>query len=224
MNKKFIIRSDMTYNETISENLKTLLTLDGNLSTSELARKTNIPQPTLHRIIEGKTKNPRKEALHALAKFFSISVPQLIGTIPLSSNIPNIIKDKLKISTIPLIDWDSAKDWKHGQTQKSNHEEVIINKMIGSNAFALTLSGTEMEPLFQNKSILIFDPSKVAKERDFVLVYLDNLNTLIFNRLFIDDKNYYIKKEKKNGDADLFKLNFPKDKLIATLIESRMAF
>ena len=210
--------------QTIGDNLLQLIKLHGDLSLSDLARKTQIPQPTLHHILDGTTKKPRKQALEALANFFSISVLQLTGALPLSPIIPDVIKNSLKISTVPLIDWDLAKNWAKDKHNITNFDEIILEKQVDKNAFALTMRDTSMEPMFQEKSILIFDPSKKPKERDFVIVYFSQSNIIMFNRLFIDGNNYYIKQDKANGDADLIKLNFPSDKIIATLIEARLHF
>ena len=210
--------------QTIRHNLQHLLKLHGDLSLSDLARETGIPQPTLHHITEGKTKKPRRQALEALANFFSISVPQLIGSIPLSLNIPDTIKTSFKISTVPLIEWNMVKDWERNKNDISKFDEIILEKEVDKNAFALQLKNSRLEPLFQEKSILIFDPSRDAAERDFVLVYLSKIDSLVFNRLFKDGSNTYVKQEKSNGDAKLIKLNFPNDKIIATLIEARRQF
>lgn len=210
--------------QSIGENLQKLLKLHGDLSLSDLARETQIPQPTLHHIMEGKTKKPRRQALEALANFFSISIPQLTGAIPLSPTIPDSIKDTLKISTVPLITWELAKDWNRDNHDLSKFDEVILDKQVDKNAFAVQLQDSSMEPLFQEKSILIFDPTKNPKERDFVLVYISKTNSILFNRLFVDNKNFYIKQERQDGNADLIKLTPSKDHIIATLIEARLQF
>lgn len=210
--------------QTISENLQTLLKLHGDLSLSDLARETQIPQPTLHHIIEGKTKKPRRQALEALAKFFSISISQLTGAIPLTPNIPDTIKDSLKISTVPLIGWNLAKNWERDINNLSKFDEIILEKQIDKNAFALQLQDSSLEPLFQEKSVLIFDPSKPVKERDFILVYLAKSDSIALNRLFLDGKSFYIKQDKENGDAELIKLDLSTDKILAVLIEARVKF
>ncbi|OGV36958.1 MAG: transcriptional regulator [Legionellales bacterium RIFCSPHIGHO2_12_FULL_35_11] len=210
--------------QAIGDNVQQLLKLYGDLSLSDLARETQIPQPTLHHIIEGKTKKPRRQALEALANFFSISIPQLTGTIPLSIPIPEAIKKSLKISTIPLIDWNLAKSWKSNKNDLSKFDQIILEKQVDKNAFALQLQNSNLEPLFQEKSLLIFDPSKISRERDFVLVYFSKIDLICFNRLFIEEKNIYIKQDKKNGNAELIKINGPNDKIIATLIEARLQF
>jgi SOS-response transcriptional repressor LexA len=209
---------------TISDNLQRLLKLHGDLSLSELARGTQIPQPTLHHIIEGKTKKPRRQALEALARFFSISIPQLTGITPLTPKIPDAIKESLKISTVPLIDWCLARHWEREKDNLSNFDQIILGREIDKNSFALQLQDSRMEPLFQENSILIFDPSKAVKERDFVLVYLYRTDLVTLNRLFIDNNHFYIKQEMKNGDAELIKLNLSNDKIIATLVEARLVF
>lgn len=208
--------------QTIGHNLQTLLKFHGDLTLSDLAKATGIPQPTLHHIAEGKTKKPRRHALEALAAFFAISIPQLTGRLALSSNIPDSIKQSLKISTIPLIDWELAKNWNRKNHDCSQFREIILDKSTDKNTFALQLHDASMEPLIQENSILIFDPTKTPKERDFVLVHLEKTNLVVCNRLFIDNKNLYLKQDKMDGDATLVKLNIPKDKIIATLIQIRL--
>lgn len=210
--------------QTIGENLQRLLKLHGDLSLSDLSRETKIPQPTLHHIVDGKTKKPRRQALEALAKFFSITVSQLIGATSFSPTIPDVIKESLKISTVPLIDWCFAKNWDVNKHDLSKFDEIILDRQVDRNSFALQLENSSMEPFFQEKSILIFDPSKMAKERDFVLSYFYNSDSLIFNRLFIEGKNFYIKRDKEDGNAELIKLSLPNDRIVATLIEARLHF
>lgn len=210
--------------QTISANLNKLLKLHGDLSLSDLARETHIPQPTLHHILEGKTKKPRRQALEALAKFFAITIPELTGAIPLSPAIPEVIKHSLKISTVPLITWQMAKDWGKDKSDLSKFDEIILDKQVSKNSFALRLDDANMEPLFQEKSILIFDPEKLPKHRDFVLVNLNKLEVVKFNRLFVDGNHRYLKQEKMDGNADLTKIHPTNDRIIGTLIEARMMF
>ena len=57
-------------------------------SEGELARRAGINQPTVHRIIKGESKNPRRDNIEAIAKAFGCSVEWLwtgIGTAPLGS-------------------------------------------------------------------------------------------------------------------------------------------
>jgi transcriptional regulator with XRE-family HTH domain len=47
------------------------------ISENELARKTGVPQPTIHRVLKGKSEDPRDATLRPLAGFFGVSVEQL---------------------------------------------------------------------------------------------------------------------------------------------------
>jgi transcriptional regulator with XRE-family HTH domain len=207
----------------ISDNLKQLIRLHGNLTLSDLARKTKVPQPTLHHILEGKTKKPRKQAIEAIANFFKISSLELTGVIPFSLANQEALAKTLKISTIPLIGWHHVKEWINDKQRTSCFEQIIFEKKVVEKAFALTMPDNSMEPIFQKNSILIFDPSKEFKNRDFILVFFPELNSIKFNRLFIDNYNFYLKQDKDNGDIELIKINSTSN-ILATLIEARIDF
>lgn len=53
------------------------------IKSAELARKTGIGQPVIHRLMTGVTDNPQIQTLIPIAKFFGISVDQLMGVSPL---------------------------------------------------------------------------------------------------------------------------------------------
>lgn len=209
---------------TLSANLQYLMKIHGGLSVSELARQTQVPQPTLHHILSGTTKNPRKEALASLASFFSISIAQLTGTLPLLSTIPDTIKRSLKLSTIPFIEWEAVKTWPVGKTISTDFKEIILDRVVHENSFALVMPDTSLEPIFPEKSLLIFDPSKKPKDRDFGIVHFSHNDNIMFNRLFMEGSECYIKQAQHDGNAQLVKIKPSVDKIIATLIEVRLQF
>ena len=49
------------------------------ISEAELARRTHIPQPTLHKILAGKTEDPRFSTMQQLAAFFDLTVDELVS-------------------------------------------------------------------------------------------------------------------------------------------------
>lgn len=209
---------------TLILNLENLMKIHG-MSVSELARQTQIPQPTLHHILTGTTKKPRKDALEALANYFSLSVAQLTGALPLPSVIPNSIKDNLKISIIPLVDWGLIKTWPSLQDKvNAEFKKIILDREINEFSFALTMPDSSMEPVCPEKSILIFEYDKKPKDREFVLIYSSQTGKVIFNRLFIDGFHYYVKQSSTEDNIQLVKLNLSVDKIIGTLIEVRMQF
>jgi transcriptional regulator with XRE-family HTH domain len=209
---------------TLSNNLQQLMRIHGNISVSELARLTGIPQPTIHHILTGSTRNPRKKALEELSRYFSVSINELIGQEPLPAVIPEAIKENLQISTIPVIEWESLKKWPSETIKTQDAQEILIDKKIDKNSFALVMPDASMEPLFQQNSLLIFDSGKTPKDRDFVIVYLAKEELVAFNRLFIENNTFYLRQGLEDGSIKLTKLDKPNDQILGTLIEARIQY
>ncbi|KTC84962.1 LexA family transcriptional regulator [Legionella brunensis] len=211
-------------NESIlSNNLQQLMRIHGNLSVSELARLINMPQPTIHHILSGSTKNPRKKALEALSEFFSISIEQLLGKDALPHVIPEMIKEDLQLKTIPIIEWDILKHWPPATIKNLRREEVLLDKMVGHNSFALIVQDSSMEPLFPLNTLLIFDSDRNPKDRDFVIIHSKRDDNILFNRLFIDHNDKYLKHNLSDGNVKLIKLDRT-DRIIAALTEVRIQY
>lgn len=209
---------------TLSINLQQLMRIHSIPSVSELARMTDIPQPTIHHILSGSTKNPRKKVLNILSDFFSISVSQLIGQEPLPTIIPDSLKENLQINSIPIIEWHSIKNWFFSNRTEFQAKHILVDRNLGKNSFAVLISDTSMEPTFQQNSLLIFDAHKTPKDRDYVMVLLNKNNSSVFNRLFIENNIHYLKETLEDGNFQLTKLNTDVDKIIGTLIEVRIQF
>jgi SOS-response transcriptional repressor LexA len=209
---------------TLSNNLQQLMRIHGNISVSELARLTGIPQPTIHHILSGSTRNPRKKALEELSRYFSVSINELTGQEPLPAVIPDAVKENLQISTIPVIEWASLKKWPSEVIKTQDSQEILIDKKIDKNSFALVMPDASMEPLFQQNSLLIFDSGKTPKDRDFVIVYLSKEEIVAFNRLFIENNTFYLRQGLEDGSLKLTKLDKPNDRILGTLIEARIQY
>jgi SOS-response transcriptional repressor LexA len=209
---------------TLSNNLQQLMRIHGNISVSELARLTALPQPTIHHILTGSTKNPRKKALEVLSGFFSISINQLVGQEQLPAIIPDNVKEDLKISTIPIIEWDTLKEWPLLVNKIPLTREILMDKQLSKNSFALVMPDASMEPLFQQNTLLIFDSGKPPKDRDFVIARLHRENIVVFNRLFTENNINYLKQGLEDGNFRLTKLDEENDRIIGTLVEARTLY
>ncbi|RUR14241.1 LexA family transcriptional regulator [Legionella sp. km772] len=206
----------------LSGNLHQLMRIHGNISVSELARLTGLPQPTIHHILTGSTKNPRKKALEELSRFFSVSVEQLIGLEPLPATIPDAIKKDLQISTIPITEWEQLKNWPTSKTNIQEGQEILLNRKVADNSFALVIPDESMLPRFQQNTLLIFDSGKTPKDRDFVIVHLSKSNAIAFNRLFFDNNELYLRHDLVDGNLQLTKLDPAHDRILGVLIEERI--
>lgn len=202
----------------LSQILKKIL-FDRNMRPADLAREIDMPIPTIHRIVTGKSTRPYPGSLQAIAKYLGVTINQLTGEEPLFQDI-----DKLPVSkdarAILIIDWSQISNhYASNQQLKQTSELVVIN--VSEDAFALIMPDYSMEPLFQKNSILIFDPKAVANDRDYVLVKLHNPESYIFRQLLIDGTNRFIKPLNSEISFAGVKLLEPEDLIIARLVEVR---
>jgi len=92
------------------ENLSTILThlmSEKGIKSAELARKTGIGQPVVHRLMTGTTENPQILTLKPIADFFGVTLDQILGLRPLDNQkqLDNIALHKItnKLTTIKTI-------------------------------------------------------------------------------------------------------------------------
>lgn len=207
---------------TLSNNLQQLMRIHGNISISELARLTDIPQPTIHHILTGSTKNPRKRALEALSEYFSVSIQQLLGQEQLPTVIPDAVKEDLHISTIPIVEWEMLQEWPSTMAQASR--QILLDRKIAKNSFALVSKNIDLEPAIPQNALLIFEADKSPKDRDFVVVHLGRENLILLNSLFIENGQHYVKQNQEDGNVRLIKLDTAQDRILGTLIEARIVY
>ncbi len=207
---------------TIRKNLSYLLKINEELTLSELARQTKIPQPTLHHLLKGNTKKPRRQVLEALASFFSISIAQLIGTLPLGPQKYSLPGENLGLYTIPIIEWTMLKDWPLPALPPL--KEIFIEQELGPHSFALSAKNSPVKPLFPENALLIFDTSRPPKDRELALIYRLKASQLVFNKLFEEENELFILSDQKDGNKQLVKINREHDKIIGTLIEVRLKY
>jgi SOS-response transcriptional repressor LexA len=173
------------------------------IRTADLARRTNVPQPTLSRIMSGMTANPHQSSLEAIAKFFELTVSQLKGHQPIPWLDP-ITPEAAGWTQIPLLTWEQATNWTDGRCDLSDNELLFTDVKVGNRAYALTVKDASMEPQFSKDTLLIIDPDKIPKDRSYVVATLKNYSEILFRQLLIDGPSQYLKPI--SPDFDRFKM------------------
>lgn len=198
----------------LSKILQELIRKKG-LSISDLARRTNLPQPTIYRVAQGEHQRPHKKTLQILSEFFNVTIDQLIGLEPLEGF--EICKS---ISKIPILDCKQILKWP--SIKFTNVEYVIYEKTICASAFALKMPDKSMEPLITKDTLLIIDPDKKPQYRNLIIVKLCNFEEVIVRQLIKDANNYYIRP--LNHDFDQFEMLMltAEDSIKGTVIEARL--
>jgi len=189
----------------------------------DLARKLGIPQPTMHRIVTGKSPNPHKSNLEPLAEYFDVTVEQLKGEEPLPIDLWSdslLPTKKVETLQIPIIAWEQLSELEIPIKQPSDHF-LIIAPHLNPNCFATYMNDSSMEPQFEKGTTLIIDPDKPFKDRGFILILLDEDNTLVFRQVLIDANYKYLKS--LHPDLSTFPMRVVEDddKIFGTLVEAR---
>lgn len=200
----------------ISSILQKLIHKKG-LSISELARRTNIPQPTIYRIAYGEHQRPHQKTLQALSNFFNLTIDQLIGLEPIEKSVLS----KPSILQIPILNLEQIANWPQ-KKNVGNTSHVIYEKPISDNGFALKMPDKSMEPLITRDALLIIDPDKKPEYRSLVVVKLYNFNEVVVRQLIKDAGNCYIRP--LNQDFDQFEMVLlgSKDFIKGTVVEARL--
>ncbi len=173
---------------TISDVLK-LLMLKQNLKTAQLAREVALPQQTLQRIVNGVSPRPHQSSLLPLAKYFSITLDQLKGKIPIQ-DLVSPLHSPPGVSEVSLMPWQ---DIGTQEGNVANHPKIYTDANIGPNAFALEMNDSSMEPVFPKGMILIIDPDIEIKDRRYAVVKLAEHGEIMFRQVLNDGSSVYLK-------------------------------
>lgn len=206
----------------ISNILNHVITLHG-ISEAELSRQIGVPRATINRLVSGRTPDPRASTLKAIAEFFNISVDQLLGKQPLFLGANQSMIATVDTS-LPIIDWNQAENWQEvvSRLKPDNHFNwTIADPSHKKGSFALRLNGESMWPQFQEKTILIIEPTEQVKNKDFVIAYIKKNDEIIFRQLTLEGKYKFLK---------AFNPMFPtiqmgdEDKIIGVVIQTKNTY
>jgi len=194
---------------------------------ADLSKEVNLPPPTIHRLITGKSTRPYKSSLEPIAQFFSISVDQLLGeeALPTNPNTDSLHEQKTllspKIQLLSIVPWDELKNFHIEQTGQYKKLPYLGN--ASDRAFATIMYDYSMEPYFSRGSTLILDPEQTPVDRGYILVQLES-GIYIFRQLLMDADHRILKP--LNPDLNSFKMRLmtEKDVIVATLLEARQVY
>ncbi len=188
----------------------------------ELARKTGIGQPVINRIINSVTTNPNVGTLSPIAAFFSISIGELIGdVVSTTANISRLyVPGSKNPQQIPVISWVEALNWTGIKSIKKRHRMITTGKGVTEAAFALMMED-EVDLRFPKNSLLIVEPAKNLKNRDYVIVKQAHHPLAILKRYIVDGGIAYL----KPIDPDLKTLELTPDfKILGVIVQSIFNF
>lgn len=209
-------------NTSISVILKGLMAELG-INESELARRTGIGQPVVHRICSGETDNPKVATLSPIANFFAISISQLIGDEPLPANrIPGTFNpDAQGWRQLPVLSWKQAITWPNLPIKSNPLPTISTDIELSPHAYALAVRDTTMEPRFPEGTVLLIEPELQPSNLDFAIVHIEGHELPNFKQILIDGDHIILKP--LNSDFKTFLLDRP-HRFLGVMVQSRMDF
>ena len=163
-----------------------------NIDDASLARETGIPASTISRLKTNPDANPTISSLEPLAKYFAVSVDQLLGWKSLSSDrIPGTFNaDGFTSSRMPILQINWVEDWCKNNTDSFKAKLtrwVSTEKEVGEHAFALVISKEEVCLMFSSGSTLIIDPDRAPANRDIILISVGKNSSKPTLKILISD-------------------------------------
>lgn len=194
MNKKVVQAQNGREASTLADNLKYLI-LRRHINESELARLTSVSQPVIHRLANGNTKNPNIDTLRPLARFFNISIDQLIGekALPLFGDSKNERRLSPKWTEVPIISWEMALNWQNTTNELHKKKFLRLDGNFSDDTYILVIEDSTMEPVFSKGAYIIIEPSLSPIDRDYVVVLLKEQKKPIFRQIFFSGSEVFLK-------------------------------
>ena len=156
------------------------------LNETQLARATNTPQPTIHRILSGQVTDPRISTLNLIARYFKVSVDQLLG----NALMNDMNETTAHLTPIPVIPWNEAlhaKAFIESLTPQNWRQWITVDITASPFSYALVSPTTgSMSPRFPAGSILIIDPEARMENGDLVIVHFKETDHATIREVLID--------------------------------------
>ena len=209
----------------LNQTLKRIM-FEKQIRTAALARELEMPQPTLHRIVEGACR-PHRSSLERLAHHFDVTINQLEGLEPIpwlenSSTLSSCLIE------LPILAWDTLHQWPtilgNCSLIPTLEKTAISRKKVGIHAFSTRLEDASMEPHFVKGTTLIVDPDKAIKDRCFLIVHLKKTQETVFRQLVLNGHHHYLKPLSVELQSFPLTKMQKDDKMIGVLVQAQQDF
>lgn len=173
----------------IVKNLRFLMQKNGIPSVTDLARKTKIHQPTLHRLLAGEVQDPKYSNLKQLADYFNVEVTDIVEKDLV--NVPISPGRNLNSYLVPIIGTAQLGDngfWAEIEPPLGINEGFIQWPTQDKDAYALKCIGELMAPRIKNSEYVIIEPNHKFLPGDEVFVITKDNGVMIKIYLYLRDR------------------------------------
>lgn len=174
------------------------------ISANALHRATDVPQPTITRLLQGRSTDPRDQTIKPLASYFNVSLNQLRGYEPLpfdtdssdDRQIANTVPGPDLTMLVPEISWVQAGQWNDiiDNYHPGDFSRVVpVSKKMSPRSFALKVSGDSMADRFPEGCTIVVDPDFEPNNGSYVVARVNDATEATFKQLVLDAGRAYLK-------------------------------
>jgi len=197
-------------------NIQNLMRNNG-VSEAQLSRQTGIPQPTLHKILSGKTSDPRISTIKTIAEFFNVSVDSLYN-----ENAKQLNTNQHQGVSAPIISWSDCLQAQKfiAKLSANNWDDWVLVDQEFQGSFCLT-SKPSMAPYFPKGTILVVDSAETPRDGDLVIVHFKETTEATLRELSLDGPTKMLVPLNDNVEATPYDNNA---KILGVVVQSRFSY
>ena len=199
------------------------------LNATSLANAAKANQPSLFRIVNGVSQDPREDTLKPYAEYFGIEVADL-RTKDLTSAAHSNVEPVINLhGRIPVIEWTSINDWQNMDINiKDIKEWRSTTREHSSKTFALRVKGITMvryghKESFEDGDIILVDSEREITNGSLVIAQIGNETELVFRKLYIENGKMFLHALNPNWTEPLIELK-DKNMIKGVVFEKQIDF
>lgn len=163
---------------TLSQNIRFLIE-NSPYTEKEISNAINVTEATLNKIKNGININPTVKTLERIAKFFGVSVSQLIGEAPLQSLTQTKAVPVIDIQDIMVVDntnltFENYKVWRNVEILPNYPKNIFVVKSTEDLAL----------PLITRNSYMVATKDNAIRNGTTVIINLDN--NMMVKKIFVE--------------------------------------
>ncbi len=212
----------------LSNNLKRLMG-QASITASELARRTEIAQPIIHRLATGKNINPKIATISPIARYFTVTVSHLIGELPLSIDEggDKLTADHRAWQNVPVISWQQSVQRHVDVFAKDNITPsffVSTDASVSEDSYGLVIEQRSVAPQFPVGTTIVIDPKRNPDDQDFVVVRLGDSEVACLRQVIKDGDQVFLKPlNPLLSDVSTRQIG-PNDQILGVMVQAKLNF
>jgi transcriptional regulator with XRE-family HTH domain len=192
----------------IKEILTILMEKNGDTDAS-LSRATGVSPSSIARIRTDAKANPTINVIIPIAKYYKVSIDQLLGKKPIYDGITSINEGENSIYAriVPILNKDLIKLWLQEKIEKKSISEWVRSSVKDLKCYAIKCKDFTINIKFNDKSVMVISPLVNPSPGDSIIISNKEFKTPSLFDLHIKNGEYFISKIDKPGK--LFPLKLP---------------